>query len=185
MKNRISMLLGLLVCFMLFVGENISYAYTLDDIKRDYPKVKIEKETTQNDAGKTDTYRKMRLMKLPTDNSGLKLEFWLYEKNNYLKYVNVYATWYGDYWCFWNRITVGDGTNSYDIYPDWKPVREVDGRHVCEQLSFSIHDINKFNLWNNAIQIRIKGDEYYNTFYMPEVNAYKTDMNIIKRFLFE
>lgn len=174
--------------FLFAIGmllSNIAYAYTLDDLKKDYPKIKIKEESSRNDAGKVDNYRKVRLMKLGTNHSGLKLEFWLFEKNNYLKYVNVYATWYDYDWRFWNHITIGDGMKSYDIYPDWQPYREVEGRYVYEQLSFSIHDFDKWKLWSNAVQIRIKGDKYYNTFYMPSSEAYKGDMDIIRKYLWD
>jgi len=177
--------LFLLVMGVFVLSFNTSQAYSLDDIKKDYPKVKIKKETFKNDAGKNTTYRSIKLMQFGTSNPGLKLYFYLREKDFIHKWVVVHASWYDYEWAFWNRITIGDGVNSHDIYPEDQPSRGMNGRFVGENLYFNINDLKKWKLWNSARQIRIKGSKYYADFNMPKQDVYQANMKIIYRYLWE
>lgn len=67
-------------------------------------------------------------------------------------------------WAFWNRITIGTGDNSMDVFPVYKPKRWVTHLSLYEQLTYQIHDISEFNLWKDAVLIRAKGEKYYADF---------------------
>lgn len=86
-------------------------------------------------------------------------------------------------WAFWNRITIGTGDNSMDVFPVYKPKRWVTHLSLYEQLTYQIHDISEFNLWKDAVLIRAKGEKYYADFRINQ-EQYKTAMSIIQRFLF-
>ena len=65
---------------------NTVLAYSLDDVKKDYPKLKIETDKYKDDTGLLITSRSMKIMKLYGENSShITLTLWLMEKN-YIKF---------------------------------------------------------------------------------------------------
>ena len=182
MKNFCLMLIAFLT--LSFIGNCTVNAYSIDDVKRDNPKFKIKKYSYYNDAGSLVQYRKGNFMKLHSlQDYFVTLEFNLvqFDTSN-VKYVEIIAHSELDSWAFWNRLTLGDGQNAYNVYPYYKPQRSVAGGVVVtvEHLVFIIQNEKELQPWLNAKQIRLKGDEYYADF-----NWHPYVVPIIKKFLTE
>lgn len=173
-----------LVLVLTLIG-NITYAYSLDDVKQDYKKVKIKKHSGVTDAGRKINWREGKIMKLQTPTNGnlTVLTFYLYELPN-SKYVDVELYHNNPRYAFWDRLTLGDGKRAYDVLPATIPKRGSDGAGwIVEKLTFRINNRTDFFKWKNAVQIRAKGQNYYTDFVIKK--EYPDVMRVIEKFLFE
>lgn len=164
---------------------NVTYAYSLDNVKQDYKKIKIKKHSGVTDAGYKVDWREGKIMKLytPTNGNLTILEFYLYEFPND-KYVEIKLSHTNPSWALWDRLTLGDGKRAYDIFPIEKPRRGLNNGWTVEILKFRIRNRNDFYKLKNAIQVRAKGKNYYTDFVIKK-DEYSSVMNVIERFLFE
>lgn len=185
MKKVLIILCGLLT-LNVFLFNHFAYAYSLDDVKKDYPKFKIKARSFQSDTGNTIKYREGKIMKVSSGVGAPAMQVDLVEGENGHKNVTIYVLYSGSEWRFWDRVTIGDGRNAYDVFPDRKPYRTTDeGTRlvpIFEQLTFYINNEWSFRQWEKAKQIRVKGEGYY--YDIPFNQAeYNSVMSVIKRFL--
>lgn len=158
-------------------------AYSLDDVKKDYPKLKIKTNKYKDDTGRLITSRSMKIMKLYGESSDhITLTLWLMEKN-YIKFCRTVVHHSNTDWLFLNKLTIGDGNHAFDIRPAYEPTRERSGSYFVEEtVVFDIWTRNEFSLWKNAKQLRIKG-RYYDDF---SIDPKECDavMSIVNKYLF-
>lgn len=186
MFKMLNKLFIVIISMLVVCITNIAYAYSLNDVKQDYHRFKIKEESYTADSGQVMHSRYGKIMTLKTDAADIvELNFYLGELNE-KKYVTVIALFYGDSWMLMNRLTIGDGTNAYDLYPNEKPTRMLEGRHTSERMKFYLlgNDYATFNKWKNAKIIRVKGDSLYSE-YEIDPAEYTAVMNVIQKYLFE
>ena len=187
-SSIVKRIFGMLLSFIVIISllGNVTYAYSLDDVKHDYKRFKIKKHSGILDSGRQINWREGQIMKLQSSSNGnlTMLRFYLYETPT-SKYVEIKLYHTSPGWAFWDRLTLGDGNTSYDIFPVYAPARGLAGLGwIAEQLTFRINNRNDFYKWKNAIQVRVKGQKYYDDFVIKK-DEYNAVMRVTERFLFE
>lgn len=160
-----------------------SFAYSLDDVKKDYPKLKIETTKYKDDTGRLITSRSMKVMKLYGEHdSHVTLTLWLMERN-YIKFCRAVVFYRGTDWVLFNKLTIGDGSHAFNISTPYEPTRERSGSYFVEEtVVFDIWTRSEFSLWKKAKQLRIKG-RYYDDFCIDPVE-YDAVMSLVNKYLF-
>lgn len=186
---RIITCFRIITCLTFILSFTCSaYAYNLSDVKKDYPKLKIKTTKGVNDYGNNYVLSYADILVLKASSAGTnKLTFTLVEKDGFPSHVLVthYYSDLRDYssWMYWNRITIGTGTSSVDVYPVSTPSYWTTNLSLFEQIDYQIREYSDFDKWKNAILIRAKGQQYYCDFKINQ-QKYKAVMDTIERFLF-
>ena len=163
-----------------------AYAYSLDDIKNDYPALEIKYIDNKN--GTTTRYIDLHKISYSEgyDNPfGVnQIIFSLEEYPNNTKALQIAFYYLGVERIFFNKVTLGTETDSYDFYPSTplktKPVKTA----FLEQMCIFVYNDQDFNKWENAKLIQIMGETKQFCISTGTID-YAVCMNTIRRFLFE
>lgn len=184
--KKVFIILCRLLALNVFLFNHFAYAYSLDEVKKDYPKFKIKSHSEQSDTGNTIRVREGKIMNLSSEVGAPEMNIHLVEREDGYKNIAIFVYYSGSEWRFWDQVTIGDGVNTYNIFPDLKPYCSTEEgtrlAPIFEKLTFYIDNEWNFRQWEKAKQIRVKGESYY--YNIPSNQAkYNGVMFVIKRFL--
>ena len=159
-----------------------SEAYSLDDIKRDYPTLEINIYNSDGTFGRSLKILGLSSGKNLVDIKDLEFVLCVYPNNN-SKNVMVYASHLGK--TKMNILKVAIDNGFYNFYPELKfrksaPVEDAYFEMVCVYFDNQVD----FYKWKNAQIIQIVGASETVNIYPPNPE-YAIKMNIIQKFLFE
>lgn len=159
-----------------------AYAYSLDDIKNDYPELEIK--TLNNDNG-TIT-RSIKLFSLTSGRNLFNkedLSFQISEYPNGTKRVMIEVLYHGYNRFYLKNLALNGGIWEYFPKPGFKRYAPVKNTSL-ESMAIFLDDKQDIHDWKNAKSIQIHG--YYDYIDIPtDTPTYKEYMNVIERFLFE
>ncbi|WP_027406823.1 hypothetical protein [Anaerovibrio sp. RM50] len=183
MKRFLIIICGLFA-LGLFLMNSVAMAYSLEDIKKDYPNKEIHYESYRSDLGYDVRYRDMNLLTLD-NKSGLKVEFHLQEFPNNTKGAFAFVTYYGNEWMLCDSLKIEDGIGAYSLYPTMEPYRNKTNSEslpVFEQLTYFIKNNEDVLQWENAQKITVVGDHCFSDIKVNDP-TYNECMSIIRRYI--
>ncbi|WP_276840261.1 hypothetical protein [Anaerovibrio lipolyticus] len=181
MKRVFFLLVGTIILNVLLYCP-LTEAYSLDDIKRDYPSFDI-KETVNSNGTISRSIKIFQFSSEKNIGDMENLKIVLSEYPNKTKNVAVYALYFGYEKMDISKIAINNG--EYYFYPKSNHKRSAAVKNAyLEMISVDISNQYDFSIWKNAHHIQIVGSNNYIDLF-PHNEEYNESMNIIYRFLFE
>ena len=177
MKRYVAVFFGIMM-ILSFFHNNIVYAYSLDDVKKEYPEFKIE--STELKSG--IVAHGIQLLTIKSKSQNVKLEFFVYEFGRD-KIAMVDITYRGNPKFYLSNVLLRNETNARYVNSKHEIKRARKGAIALEFMSYFFQE-DFIWYWSNAKIIQVNGTTNH-----IDVNSdtpeYRRCMQIMRKFLHE